>query len=60
MEYRITDLMALYEDDIIDIEDTEYVSVEGIRQLTFEKLGITPPKKSRKIARRFQLPCRPW
>ena len=53
MEHRITDLMALYEDDAIDIEDTEYVSVERIRQLTFEKLGITPPKKSRKIGRTF-------
>lgn len=51
MEYRITNLMTLYEDDIIDIEDTEYLSVERVRQLTFEKLGITPPKKSRKIGR---------
>lgn len=53
MEYRITNLMTLYEDDIIDIEDSEYLSVERVRQLTFEKLGITPPKKSRKIGRTF-------
>lgn len=53
MEYRITDLMTLYEDDTIDIEDSEYLSAERVRQLTFEKLGLTPPKKSRKIGRTF-------